>query len=125
MCKCKKCKKKPDGAKVHRPPAEAARGTIIETRRTSRARGVIPGLEVDGAQNCAPKPKSAQPSCRSCKEGNHRDAGESYSGWRWMARNDDARGSQTVRKCTALLQKLQGGYDSRVKRRELASLLGL
>jgi hypothetical protein len=50
MCKCKKCKKKPDGAKVHRPPAEAARGTIIETRRTSRARGVLLGLEVDGAQ---------------------------------------------------------------------------
>jgi hypothetical protein len=28
------------GAKVHRPPAEAARGTIIETRRTSRAQGI-------------------------------------------------------------------------------------
>jgi hypothetical protein len=43
-----------------------------------------------------------------------------------MARNDDARGSQTVQKCTALLQKLQGGHrkDSRVKRLELASLLG-
>ena len=50
--KCKKCKrcKKPDGAKVHRPPAEAARGTIIETRRTKRAQGVLLGLEVDGAQ---------------------------------------------------------------------------